>query len=142
MTTTQKPPAPTRGPVQQPQPLGKPAAKPPAKPPAPKPPVLSQGQQSVYDLMNQTLTSWGLTSLAPHLQNRNRDDDTAPDTLALARSKTQAYKVRFAGNAERVKNGLPELNPAQYIGLEEQYQNVLRSYGLPAGFYDKPTDFI
>lgn len=139
--TTQKPPLPTKGPAQKPQPAGKPAPKPPApKPPAP-PPVLTNSQQSIYDLMNATLASWGLTTLAPDLKNLILKGDTAPDTLALALSQTQAYKTRFAGNAERVKNGLPELTPAQYIGLEEQYQNVLRSYGLPQGFYDKPSDF-
>lgn len=92
--------------------------------------------------MKHTLESWGLGSLANELRKLILKGDTAPDTLALALSQTQAYKQRFAGNEIRMKNGLPELTPAQYIATEEQYQNVLRAYGLPPGFYDKHADFV
>lgn len=127
------------------QPQGsKPApTPPPAKAPTPAPtPSLSSSQQSIYDLMSATLQSWGLGTLASDLKNLILKGDTSPDTLALALSQTDAYKQRFAGNAERVKNGLSELTPAQYIAVEEQYQNVLQSYGLPKGFYDSHEDFV
>lgn len=123
-----------------PHPVGTPAPKPPT-PPKPVSTGLSAGQQSVYDLMASTLASWGLTSLGAALKNLILKGDTAPDTLALALSQTAEYKQRFAGNAERVKNGLSELNPAQYIAMEEQYTNVLQAYGLPKGFYDSHSDF-
>jgi hypothetical protein len=104
-------------------------------------PTLNQSQQGAYDLLASTLKSWGLGTLLPDLKGFILGGDTSPDTLSLKLSQTTAYKQRFAGNEERRKNGLPELNPAQYIGLEEQYSNVLRSYGLPAGFYDSHKDF-
>jgi hypothetical protein len=104
-------------------------------------PTLNQAQQGAYDLLASTLKSWGLGTLLPDLKGFILGGDTSPDTLSLKLSQTTAYKQRFAGNEERRKNGLPELNPAQYIGLEEQYSNVLRSYGLPAGFYDSHKDF-
>jgi hypothetical protein len=91
--------------------------------------------------MSATLTSWGLSSLSTDLKNLILKGDTSPDTLSLALSQTAAYKQRFAGNAERVKNGLRELTPAEYLATEEQYQNVLKSYGLPSGFYDQHSDF-
>ena len=128
------------------QPLGKnphtPTTRPvpPPKPP-PKPPTLSNSQQGIYDLMAATLKSWGLESLGADLKNLILKGDTSPDTLALALSQTQAYKTRFAGNELRVKNGLSELTPAQYLATEEQYRNVLQAYGLPSGFYDQHTDF-
>lgn len=103
--------------------------------------TLTHDQQSIYDLMAQTLASWGLSTLANDLKNLIIKGDTSPDTLSLALSQTAAYKQRFAGNALRVKNGLPELTPAQYIAVEEQYQNVLRSYGIPSGYYDSHADF-
>lgn len=109
--------------------------------PTPKPPVLSQTQQSVYDLLNATLNSWGLGSLSSDLKNLILQGDTAPDTLALALSQTKAYKQRFAGNELRKAQGLPELTPAQYIAMEEGYSQVLRAYGLPRGFYDSHEDF-
>lgn len=91
--------------------------------------------------MAQTLTSWGLGTLSADLRNLILKGDTNPDTLSLALSQTDAYKTRFAGNALRAKQGLPELTPAQYIATEEQYSNILRAYGLPAGFYDSHEDF-
>jgi len=117
--------------------------KPPAgggsKPPSSTP--LNAGQQSAYDLMASTLKSWGLDTLLGDLKQFILAGDTSPDTLSLKLSQTDAYKQRFIGNEQRKANGLPELNPAQYIALEEQYSNVLRSYGLPPGFYDSTKDF-
>ena len=103
--------------------------------------ALNQTQQNAFDLMKSTLQAWGLTALLGDLQNFIIQGDTSPDTLTLKLSQTQAYQQRFAGNAERIKNGLPALSPAQYIAMEEQYQNVLRAYGLPSGFYDQHSDF-
>ncbi len=97
---------------------------------------LDKNQQSIYDLMAATLSS-----LAKDLKGFILGGDTSPDTLALELSQTKAYKQRFAGNDQRIKNGLPELKPAEYIALEEQYGQVMRAYGLPKGFYDGHGDF-
>lgn len=109
--------------------------------PTPPPPPLSATQQGAFDLMVSTLKSWGLDSLINDLRNLIVAGDTNADTLSLALSQTNAYKQRFIGNEERMKKGLPVLTPAQYIATEEQYRNILQSYGLPAGFYDKHEDF-
>lgn len=121
-------------------PTGHPGTQTPPKPAAPQA-ALSGDQQGIYDLMNQLLGSWGLTALAGDLKNLILKGDTSVDTLSLSLSQTAAYKKRFAGNEERRKLGLPELLPAQYIAIEEQYQNVLQAYGLPKGFYDSQSDF-
>ena len=52
---------------------------------------------------------------------------------------TDAYKQRFAANQERIAKGLQALTPAQYIGLEDQYQNIMRNYGLPSSYYAKDS---
>lgn len=91
--------------------------------------------------MTSTLHSWGLDTLVPDLNSLIVAGDTNSDTLSLALSQTTAYKTRFSANADRIAAGLPALNPAQYIATEEQYRNILQSYGLPSGFYDKPQDF-
>lgn len=117
------------------------------KPPAPGTgttapvPSFNPTQQSALDLLTATLNSWGLGALIGDLKNLIVAGDSNPDTLSLALSQTQAYKDRFAGNAARVARGLPELTPAQYIATEEQYANILQSYGLPKGFYDQHSDF-
>lgn len=102
---------------------------------------LTATQQNAFDLMASTLAAWGLSTLSGDLRNLIVKGDTQADTLSLALTQTAAYKQRFAGNALRVKQGLAELNPAQYIALEESYSNILRSYGMPSGYYDKPEDF-
>lgn len=98
-------------------------------------------QQNAFDLMASQLKAWGLDSLLGDLRNLIISGDTSGDTLTLALSQTAAYKERFAGNQERIANGLSALTPAQYIALENQYQQILQAYGLPQGFYDKHEDF-
>jgi hypothetical protein len=51
--------------------------------------------------------------------------------------ETEAYKKRFAANAQRIAKGLTALDEADYIGLEDQYQNIMRQYGLPASYYTR-----
>lgn len=95
---------------------------------------------SAAQLLQQTLIDWGLQSLLPHLQDYLKAgyDST---TINLALQDTAEWKARFAGNEIRKANGLGVLTPAQYIATEEQYRNVLQSYGLPSGFYDSHDDF-
>lgn len=97
-------------------------------------------KQGALDYLKQLLSGWGLSSLyndAVSFINQGYSSDEV--TLKL--SQTDAYKKRFIGNDERIKNGLAALQPADYIAMENSYQQVLRGYGLPAGFYDKNTDF-
>lgn len=102
---------------------------------------LNPTQQNAFDLVASQLAAWGLSTLLPDLRTFILRGDTAPDTLTLALSNTAAYKARFAGNEIRIKNGLQALTPAQYVATETQYADILRSYGLPAGFYDSHQDF-
>jgi hypothetical protein len=98
------------------------------------------GQYSASQLMADTLNAWGLSSLLPHLQeylNKGYNQDT----IALALQDTQEWKTRFAGNELRRKAGLSVLNPAQYIAVEEQYHQIMSTYGLPSKFYDSQDDF-
>lgn len=101
----------------------------------------STGQpSSAADLLKQTLTDWGLTSLLPYVQDYlTKGYDST--TINLYLQNTPEWKQRFSGNELRKQKGLPVLSPADYIATEEQYRNVLQSYGLPSGFYDQHSDF-
>lgn len=103
---------------------------------------LDPGQTSAFDLLQQTLQSWGLGSLIPQLRKLIIGGMTDNNELALSLSQTKEYKARFAANEARKKAGLAELTPAQYLATEEQYRNILQQYGIPKGFYDtqKETD--
>lgn len=62
------------------------------------------------------------------------------DLLISATRNTETYKRRFAGNAERVRKGYPELSPAAYLQYEQAYRQALRQSGMPVGFYDSEED--
>ena len=78
-------------------------------------------------------TQYGLASLAPKIVEYIRNGYSA-DTASIMLQDTSEYKTRFAGNAARVKAGLSALSPAQYLSTEKSYGDVMRKYGLPAGF--------
>ena len=98
-------------------------------------------RQSAYDLLYQQFAQYGLGSLVEPLKNMIQDAKVSPAEFSLALQNTDAYKQRFSANQDRIKNGLQALTPAQYIGLEDQYQNIMRQYGLPASYYQK-TDAL
>jgi len=63
------------------------------------------------------------------------------DAILFALRDQPAYQKRFAANAARAKKGLPELDPSTYVSLEESYRQLMRSNGLPLGFFDEVSDF-
>lgn len=94
------------------------------------------GAQSAFDLLYDQFKQYGLESLVEPLRGMIQEGATGA-TLSLALQNTEAYKRRFAANAERIKAGLTALKPAEYLALEDQYQNLMRNYGLPATYYAK-----
>jgi hypothetical protein len=90
--------------------------------------------QSAWDILFGEFERYGMGSLL----NDVKDFITqglSRDELLLKLRATDAYSKRFAANAARVQKGLRALSEAEYIGLEDQYQNVMRNYGLPASYY-------
>lgn len=102
---------------------------------------LDPQQSSALAYMKSQLAAWGLAALTADVQSLITKGETDSDTLTLALRDTTAYKQRFAGNAERVANGLAPLSEAQYLATEASYRQVLQAYGLPSGFYDQHSDF-
>ena len=89
------------------------------------------------------LASYGLDALSEVLWSNYSGglvDVTNPQALIYSIRNEPAYKERFKANDARMKAGLPELSPGEYIGLEDQYKQVIRSNGLPQGFYDTTDD--
>ena len=92
--------------------------------------------QSAYDLLYAEFAKYGMGSLVePLKQFIQQGLSKAEFTIRLR--ETEAYKKRFAANAKRIAAGLAALDEADYIGLEDQYQNIMRNYGLPASYYTK-----
>jgi hypothetical protein len=67
-------------------------------------------------------------------------DLSNPGAVLYAMRERPEYQQRFKANAERIKNGLPELEPATYLALENDFKQIMRSNGLPPGFYDSDDD--
>jgi hypothetical protein len=91
---------------------------------------------SAYALLLAEFNKYGLGALVSPLQDLIKQGLSAGE-FSLALQNTDAYKRRFAANTDRIAKGLSALSPAEYIGLEDQYQNIMRNYGLPASYYTK-----
>lgn len=99
---------------------------------------------AAVDELKAILTYYGLGSLADVLSARITDDPTLVDNPTVLLSSvrdTTEYKTRFKGNEKRRAAGLPELSPADYVGLENSFRDTLRANSLPKGFYDTQDDF-
>lgn len=91
-------------------------------------------RQSAYDLLYQQFAAYGLGALVEPLKGLVQDN-ISPSEFTIRLRDTDAYKKRFAANAQRTAAGLRALNEAEYIGLEDAYQGVMRRYGLPESYY-------
>lgn len=102
-------------------------------------------EEDAKKIIQSTLDRYGLGSLTDRawglLSNETISADAGIDVIGDALRDTVEFQTRFAGNAARVKAGLPELSVSEYIGLEKGYEAAMRGSGLPVGFYDDPTDF-
>jgi hypothetical protein len=96
----------------------------------------SAEKKSAYALLYQQFNDLGLGALVPELETLIQEG-VAPAEFTLRLRGTESYKKRFAGNAQRIAKGLRALSEAEYIGLEDQYQNVMRQYGMPETYYSR-----
>lgn len=111
-------------------------------------------RQSAYEVMRSRFSQYGLQGLADEITNifqgkgvtrKGAKIDVIPTTAEgfyLALVETQAYYDRFGiVNEQRIKEGFTALDEKTILGLEDQYQEVMKAYNAPPGFYDKPEDF-
>jgi len=93
-------------------------------------------RRSAYDLLLSEFKQYGLEALVTPLKSLI-EEGVSPSEFTLRLRETDAYKKRFAANAQRVAKGLRALSEAEYIGTEDQYQDVMRRYGMPESYYTK-----
>ncbi|KGA07865.1 MAG: hypothetical protein GM48_3400 [actinobacterium acIB-AMD-7] len=97
----------------------------------------AQGErQSAYDLLYSQFKLYGLEALVEPLKGLITGG-ASPSEFTIKLRETDAYKKRFAANAQRIQKGLKAISEAEYLGLEDQYQNIMRNYGLPAEYYTR-----
>ncbi len=95
-------------------------------------------RQSAYDILLSEFTRYGLQALVEPLKGFIVSG-ASPAELTIQLQNSDAYKKRFAANEQRIAKGLSALSPAEYIAVEDQYQNIMRNYGLPESYYAKDT---
>ncbi len=96
-------------------------------------------RQSAYDLLYAEFSRYGLGSLVEPLRGLIQSG-ASPSEFALKLRESDPYKKRFAGNQQRISKGLKAISEAEYIGLEDQYQSILRNAGLPESYWKQSVD--
>lgn len=103
--------------------------------------ILTQAQadrKSAYDILMEEFTRYGLGALVEPLKGLVMEN-VSPSEFSLRLQQTDAYRQRFSANADRIAKGLTALKPAEYLAMEDSYQNIMRNYGLPASYYSKDS---
>lgn len=104
----------------------------------------SADQRSAFAMLKDQLAEWGLEGLtdwAIQLYQGENAPVSYNEFYSLMKQQP-IYQERFGKtNAERTKMGLPQLTENEIMKLESQYRNIMKSYNLPANFYDSPEDY-
>lgn len=114
--------------------------------PTPPPPSTNPFDVSAFDVLKNFFTSMGLkfdAELQGVIQNAMLAG-YGPDKIDLIMpelEKTQSFQNRFPGFQTRISNGYNAISLGDYLQLENSYHRILQEAGLPAGFYDDPSDF-
>lgn len=93
-------------------------------------------KKSAFDILRREFKANGLEFLVTAAENAIMNEETDAGRL-LALRNSDAYKVRFSANAQRIAKGLTALDERAYLALEDQYQEVMRQAGLPESYYAK-----
>jgi len=86
-------------------------------------------KQDAFKLIEDVFNQYGLGSLATKIADYMKQN-IGPNEATLLLKQTPEYQTRFAGNVARVKAGMNALTEAQYLSMEDSYQNTLTAYGL------------
>jgi hypothetical protein len=91
-------------------------------------------RKSAFAILKEEFDRYGIGELVGDVETLARQGIT-PAEYGLELRKMPAYKDRFKANEARLNAGLRGLTEAEYVSLEDQYQQVMRQYGLPKSFY-------
>ena len=103
--------------------------------------LAEQRRVDAFARLRSLLNRYDLGALEGNVRDLIARGITDGESVLFELRETESFKTRFKANAKRAAAGLPELDPATYIGLENSYRSVLASNNLPIGFYDDQDDF-
>ena len=91
-------------------------------------PVQSAEFKDAYALLNQTFRDYGLESLVPAIEGFMKRN-LGPNQAAIELRTMPEYIKRFKGNDLRRAAGKNALTEAEYLAVEDAYDQTLRAYG-------------
>lgn len=91
-------------------------------------PVQSAEFKDAYALLNQTFRDYGLEGLVPAIEGFMKRN-LGPNQAAIELRATPEYIKRFKGNDVRRATGKNALTEAEYLAVEDAYDQTLRAYG-------------
>ena len=91
-------------------------------------PVQSAEFKDAYALLNQTFRDYGLESLVPAIEGFMKRN-LGPNQAAIELRSMPEYIKRFKGNDLRRASGKNALTEAEYLAVEDAYDQTLRAYG-------------
>jgi hypothetical protein len=91
-------------------------------------------RKSAFSILKEEFERYGLGDLVGDVESLARQGLSASE-YSMELRKLPTYKERFKANEARINSGLRALSEAEYVSLEDQYQQVMRQYGLPKSFY-------
>lgn len=106
--------------------------------------LLAQQQSDAFSRLRTLLARVGLQEMEGAVRDvitSGKVDINDADAIMFSLRDQPVYKRRFAANDARLKAGLPELDPATYIALEQQYKQVMQANGIDAQFYNDQSDY-
>ena len=89
--------------------------------------------KDAYALLEDTLNTYGLSELASVIKGYMLAG-LGPEQAKLQIKQDPIYKARFKGNELRLASGLNAFSEAEYLGLEDTYNQVMNQYGLGTYF--------
>ena len=95
--------------------------------------ALGIDEQNALDVVRGYLKQWNLESLEDIVLGWMRNKTSADAALMKLRGEG-AYKERFSGMELRAKAGLPPIDEATYLALEDDYDAWARYYGVEGSF--------
>ena len=94
---------------------------------------VSEEKRNAFAILADTFAVYGLEDLAPVIEQYMKQD-LGVEEATLQLKQTGQYKMRFAGNEQRLKAGLNVLSESDYLNLEDKYSEILKSYGQAGHF--------
>ena len=107
--------------------------------------------QSAFDILTETLKYYGLISdtgdqslledVKAAWLGKTIGPDSGIDDIGIQLRNSKAFQDRFPANKQLQAQGKPQYSVREYLRLENDFKARLQEAGLPAGFYDDPSDF-